>query len=184
VVKVEHLKGTKKRVVAIILAGGKSSRFGKDKAKLKIGSYSLTYYQYKKLKKIFKKVYISTKKDKFCFKTTLIYDKQKQFLPILSLINLLQKFHKIFVIPVDVPLLKVTSIYKLIKLETITSNSPFIGVYNYRDIKKLKENIKKGNFSPRIGKKGLEFEEKELLNLNYKNDFKKWKFQIKKELLN
>ena len=49
---------------AIILAGGKSSRFKKDKSRLKIDK-SLTYHQYKKLKKIFKKVYISSKKDKF-----------------------------------------------------------------------------------------------------------------------
>ena len=52
--KVGLLKENK--IVAIILAGGKSKRFKKDKSRLKIDDKSLTYHQYKKLKKIFKKV--------------------------------------------------------------------------------------------------------------------------------
>lgn len=167
---------------AIILAGGKSSRFKKDKSRLKIDK-SLTYHQYKKLKKLFKNVYISSKKDKFDFNAKIIYDKQKEYLPIFSLINLIQKYHTIFIIPVDVPLIKLSSIKKLIKTKTITSNSPFIGVYTYKDLKKLKQNIKNKNYSPRIGKKTIDLDKIELININYKEDYKKYKWKIKNELI-
>ena len=177
--KVGLLKENK--IVAIILAGGKSKRFKKDKSRLKIGDKSLTYHQYKKLTKIFKKVYISSKKDKFDFKAKIIYDKQKEYLPIYSLINLIQKFNNIFVIPVDVPLLSIKSIKTLLKTKTITSNSPFIGVYSRKDLPKLKQNIKNKNYSPRIGKKSFNFSELELLNINYQKDYLKHKFKIKKE---
>jgi len=53
---------------AIIFAGGKSSRMGRDKALLPFGGYdTLTEYQYRRLSKIFNRVYISTKNDKFNF---------------------------------------------------------------------------------------------------------------------
>jgi len=179
VVKVELLKENK--IVAIILAGGKSKRFKKDKSRLKIGDKSLTYHQYKKLTKIFKKVYISSKKDKFDFKVKIIFDKQKEYLPIYSLINLIQKFNNIFVIPIDVPLLSVNSIKTLLKHKAISQNSPFVGVYSRKDLPKLKQNIKNKNYSPRIGKKSFNFSELELLNINYQQDYLKHKFKIKKE---
>jgi len=168
-----------KNITCIILAGGKSSRFKGDKSRLKIGSYSLTYHQYKKYSKLFKKVYISTKKDKWEFKSKIVYDSYKEYLPIFALIKLIQKFHTIFIIPVDVPLLSEKSIKKLLKTKTITCNSPFIGVYTKRDLKYLKENIKKCKYSPRFGKKCIKIDEKELLNLNYKKEYKKNRFKIK-----
>ena len=170
------------RVVAIILAGGRSKRFKKDKSRLKIGNKSLTYHQYNKLKKIFKKVYISSKKDKFDFKAKIIYDKQKEYLPIYSLINLIKKFNYIFIIPVDVPMLSIQSIKKLLKTKTITSNSPFIGVYSKKDLPKLKQNIKNQNYSPRIGKKTLKLSKLELLNINYQKDYRSNRFKIKRFL--
>ena len=173
--KVELLKENK--IPAIILAGGKSSRFGKDKARLKITDKSLTYHQYKKLKRIFKKDYISSKKDKFDFKAPIIYDKQKDYLPIVTLIHLIQKFHTIFVIPVDVPMLKYQIIKKLLKEKAIIHS--FLGVYTYKDLKKLKYNIKNKNYSPKIGKKSINISDNELLNLNYKKSYKKNRFKIK-----
>ena len=177
----ELLKETK--IPAILLAGGKSSRFGKDKSRLKLTNKSLTYHQYKKLKKLFKKVYISSKKDKFDFKANIIYDKQKEYLPIFSLINLIKKFHTIFIIPVDVPLLSKNSIKKLLKNKAITSNSPFIGIYTYKDLKKLKTNIKNKNYSPRCGKKTLKIDDTELINLNYKKEYIENIYKIKKDVV-
>jgi molybdopterin-guanine dinucleotide biosynthesis protein A len=175
--KVGLLKENK--IVCVILAGGKSSRFKSDKSRLKIGSKTLTHYQYKKYSKIFKKVYISSKKDKWGLKN-IVYDKYKLYAPIFALIKLIQKFNYIFVIPVDVPLLSQNSIKKLLKTETISCNSPFIGVYSRKDLKFLKNNIKKGNLSPRFGKKCIKIDEKELINLNYKNEYNKYRFEIKK----
>jgi len=60
---------------AIIFAGGKSSRMGRDKALLPFGEYStLCEYQYQRLAKIFETVHISTKEAKFDFDAPLIYD--------------------------------------------------------------------------------------------------------------
>ena len=165
------------KIPAIILAGGKSSRFGKDKSRLKLTNKSLTYHQYKKLQKVFKKVYISSKKNKFDFQAPIIYDKQKEHLPILTLINLIQKFHIIFVIPVDVPLISIYSIKKLLKHKTITHS--FLGIYDHKDLKKLKQNIKNNNFSPKIGKITINLKKEELINLNYKTEYKKYKQKIK-----
>ena len=166
-------------ITAILLAGGKSSRFGKDKSRLKLKDKSLTYYQYKKLKKIFKNVYISSKKDKFDFNAPIIYDKQKEYLPIFTLINLIQKFHTIFIIPVDVPLLSKKSIKKLLKHKTTTHS--FLGVYTYKDLQKLKQNIKNKNYSPKIGKKEIKIDKKELINLNYKDEYIKKRYKIKSQ---
>ena len=179
--RVGHLR--ENRVTAIILAGGKSSRFGKDKATFRVASHSLTFYQYKKLKKIFKSVYISTKKDKFEFKAKKLFDRNRSYLPIFSLVNAIKKFNNIFVIPVDVPLLSENSIQKLLKKRAISNNSPFIGVYNRKELKKLQQNIKSGNYSPRIGKKSITIKEEELLNLNYYQDYKKNRVKIEKAVI-
>ena len=46
----------------VIVAGGKSSRMGRDKALLPFGGYSsLAQFQYQKFLPIFEKVYISCK---------------------------------------------------------------------------------------------------------------------------
>jgi len=173
-----------KNIPCIILAGGKSSRFKSDKSRLKLTSHSLTFHQYKKYSKLFKKVYISTKKNRWEFKSKIIYDSHKSYIPIFALIKLIQKFHTIFIVPVDVPLLSEKSIKKLLKTKTITCDSPFIGVYTKRDLKHLKANIKKNKFSPRFGKKCIEIDKKELVNLNYKSDYQKNRFKIKKSINN
>ena len=54
--------------IAVILAGGKSSRMQQDKALLPFGEVnSLAEFQYRRLSKIFSKVYISSKYNKFDF---------------------------------------------------------------------------------------------------------------------
>jgi len=63
-------------IPAVIFAGGKSSRMGKDKASLPFGSYdTLAEYQYQRLKKIFSDIYIGSKTDKFDFNAPLILDR-------------------------------------------------------------------------------------------------------------
>ena len=59
----------KRSVSAVIFAGGKSSRMGEDKSLLPFGTYTtLAEYQHAKLSKLFYKVYLSAKKNKFIFK--------------------------------------------------------------------------------------------------------------------
>jgi len=60
---------------AVIFAGGKSSRMGKDKALLPFADCNtLSEFQYNKLTSLFDKVYISSKEDKFDFEATVITD--------------------------------------------------------------------------------------------------------------
>ncbi len=61
------------KLSAIILAGGKSGRMKKDKSLLPFNEYNtLAEFQYRRLSKIFSKVYISTKNNKFDFEAIYI----------------------------------------------------------------------------------------------------------------
>ncbi|NPA55804.1 MAG: NTP transferase domain-containing protein [Epsilonproteobacteria bacterium] len=170
----------KSDIAAILLAGGASSRFKKDKSRLKILDKSLSFYQYRKLSKLFKKVYISTKRDKFDFRANILYDSYRQYLPIYALRRAILKYHTVFVMPVDMPLVSLDSIKQIIKSQAIVHS--FFGVYTYKDVKKLNQNIKNNNFSPKIDKKTIAITQDELLNLNYQKDYLHNKFRIKKHL--
>lgn len=78
---------------AVLLCGGKSSRMQRDKCFLQINKQSLVKYQFNKLSKLFKAVYISSKEDKFEkeFKN-LILDEAKFYSPLLALKSVLSFF--------------------------------------------------------------------------------------------
>ena len=106
-------------IPCVILCGGKSSRMGEDKSLLPFSSSStLAQYQYEKLKKLFKNVYLSSKIDKFDFisKKELILDKALVYSPIAALQSIFSKLdsQKIFIITVDTPLVKFESIERII----------------------------------------------------------------------
>ena len=62
-------------IPVVIIAGGKSSRMGRDKALLPFGNYeTLVQFQYERLKKIFKDVYISWKNEKIAITNNNIFD--------------------------------------------------------------------------------------------------------------
>ncbi len=105
---------------AVILAGGKSSRMGQDKALLPFGGYeTVTEYQYRRLSTIFEKVFISTKEDKFTFAAPLIYDASNDSSPLQALAAIFKEIKEpFFLLSVDLPLLDVAYIKELIKLYT------------------------------------------------------------------
>ena len=74
---------------AIIFAGGRSPRMGKDKALLPFGKQTtLTAYQYKKLKKVFRHVSISAKENKFNFDCQVIPDIYEECSPLVGLLSI------------------------------------------------------------------------------------------------
>jgi len=109
----------KMSIPCVILAGGKSSRMGEDKAFLPFGSYdTLIEYQYKKLSQIFQKVYIATKPKKFDFDADFIYDTSEIYSPMVALDSIFKFFdakEKVFIIPVDTPFLSFDTIESLVK---------------------------------------------------------------------
>ena len=91
---------------AVIVAGGKSSRMGKDKSLLPFGSYTtLSEFQQERLKPWFTKVYISAKENKFDFDCECIEDKEGVSSPLIGLLSILENIEEdeVFVLSVDAP---------------------------------------------------------------------------------
>ena len=81
----------------VIIAGGKSSRMGRDKALLPFGGFeTLTEYQIHRLTPLFQSLHVSTRtKDKFGFEASFIedittYEAQS---PLIALLSIFQKFN-------------------------------------------------------------------------------------------
>ena len=104
---------------AVILAGGKSSRMGKDKALLPFGGEkSLALYQYNRLSKIFDKVYISSKNNKFGADMDIIEDRISDISsPMVALEAILSsiKGEAVFILGVDMPFVSKEIIDRLIQ---------------------------------------------------------------------
>ncbi|MCW8822146.1 MAG: molybdenum cofactor guanylyltransferase MobA [Sulfurovum sp.] len=107
----------KESIVAIIFAGGKSSRMGKDKALLPFGRYhTLTEFQHHKLSTLFQKVYISAKENKFDFDCRVIEDTYKESSPLVGIISIFETLNaeEIFILSVDAPFVNRDTIEKLL----------------------------------------------------------------------
>lgn len=90
---------------ALILAGGKSSRFGSDKTLLAFrGEPSITHYVFKVLSGIFSDVRVSAKSSKFSPALPLLKDDFEDFAPIFVLSRLdLYFLEPVFISPADMP---------------------------------------------------------------------------------
>jgi molybdopterin-guanine dinucleotide biosynthesis protein A len=110
-----------KKSVAVIVAGGKSSRMLKDKALLPFGDCSsLAEFQYKRLKQLFSEVYISSKENKFDFEVNIIKDVNKVSSPLVALISIFDTLDcdEIFILSVDSPFVSKEIILKLYESST------------------------------------------------------------------
>lgn len=106
----------------VIFAGGKSSRMGEDKALLPFaGKPTLLQYQYERLQKIFKNVYISCKDPKkFDFAANFIEDintKEEIYAPTIGFVSIFNLLHvnEIFVLSVDTPFVGEEEINKILQ---------------------------------------------------------------------
>ncbi len=175
---------------AVLFAGGKSRRMGRDKALLDFGGISLVRYQYERLQALFEKVYISTKEDKFDFKADLIYDTGDTYSPAVALQSVLQTLESeaVFVLSVDAPFVDGDIIYTLYSqlgsrdlavAKTQGGMQPLCGIYTKKVLPLLAQMIQKDNH--RLGflikaanSKIVPFEQEELfLNCNHPHEYEK-----------
>lgn len=180
-------------IPCVIFAGGKSSRMGEDKSLLPFGEKdTITQFQYFRLKKIFKTVYISCKsKDKFDFKANFIEDikTNNTFAPTIGFISVFAKLkvNKFFTISVDSPFISKNEIEKIISLDTKKQDAtiaktkngmqPLCGIYHkslenkFLDMLKNDEH-KLGFLLKSSNTTFVKFEDdKAFMNLNYKNEY-------------
>lgn len=92
----------------VIIAGGKSSRMGSDKALLPFGGFkTLTEYQLARLQPFFESLHVSTKKrEKFDFDVSFIEDNTtyQEHSPLVALLSILEYFKTpVCVLSVDTP---------------------------------------------------------------------------------
>jgi len=104
---------------AVVLAGGRSRRMGRDKALLPFGGYeTLAEYQYRRLSPYFERVWLSAKSDKFPFDAPLILDEGEIYSPMIALRSILghTAAEAVFVLGVDLPFVSIDLIQKLTAL--------------------------------------------------------------------
>jgi len=147
----------KYNMTAVIFAGGKSSRMGKDKALLPFAGYNtLSEFQYNKLSTLFKKVYLSAKEDKFDFDATVITDRYEENSPLVGIISIFETLEEdeVFILSVDAPFVNEEVIEKLLNHEeefdaviakSTSGTQPLCGVYRRSILPLAQKHLREGN---------------------------------------
>lgn len=116
-------------IPAVIFAGGKSSRMGRDKALLPFGGFqSMSEFQHHKLSSLFKEVFLSSKEDKFNFSCKVIKDNYEESSPLVGLLSAFENMQavEIFVLSVDAPLVNADVIQTLIEASKTSRSNAII----------------------------------------------------------
>jgi molybdenum cofactor guanylyltransferase len=180
------------KIPAILFAGGKSSRMGRDKALLPYGGFNtLSEFGCHNLKSVFENVYISSKDDKFDFQANIIFDKFEDSSPLVGIVSIFEtiKDDEFFVLSVDMPCVGKKDILQLLDFadknrdyDAVIAQSPsgiepLFGIYRrsiYDNANRfLKENNHRLNALIKQSKnKFFEFSNEDIfLNLNYPHDY-------------
>lgn len=180
---------------AVILAGGKSRRMGRNKADLYLNDRTFLEIQIDKLKSLgFDEIFVSGYKGINC-NVSVVKDEFADIGPLGGLYSCLKFMtsRKCLVIPVDVPLIPVDEIKKLVYKSKKSNNAitilshngkiePLIGVYGKEIELKVREAIENneysvGKFIKKIGYEVYESTEKDELfeNINYYEEYLKLK---------
>lgn len=173
----------------VILAGGKSSRMGKDKSLMPFGGYdSLCEFQYQKFSTIFEKVYISCKNNKFDFESEIIEDRYEDSSPLVALISIFETLlvEKILLLSVDAPFVDRDTIDRLLEASndrdiTVAKSpngiEPLCGIYSSSILEIAKNQLSQNNHRLNDLLKlsdthFIEFKSEEIfLNMNYIEDY-------------
>ena len=181
---------TKQFNCVVIFAGGKSSRMGRDKSLLSFGGYStLAEYQFRRLSKIFDRVYISAKSNKFDFDTFIIKDCYKDSSPLVGLISVFETIdiNEAFILSVDAPFVNEGIIQKLYK-EALSSSDiivakssnglePLCGIYKKSILPIAKQFLEKNNHRlqdlfKEVNTQEIVFDQKDSFkNINYPHEY-------------
>ncbi len=165
---------------------------GEDKSLLPFGDFAtLTQFQYHRLKKLFKNVYISCKNsDKFDFEAEFIEDVEtKEYAPTAGFVATFEKLdcEKFFVLSVDSPFVDESVITKLLSYDKKDSDAtiartpfgmqPMCGIYHKsleKDFTKMlkSDNHKLGYLLKNSKTEFIAFnDDKVFLNLNYPAEY-------------
>ncbi len=177
----------------VIVAGGKSSRMGSDKALLPFGKYkTLTQYQLQRVTPWFKSVHVSCKnRDKFSFDASFIEDTKEfdEFSPLVALYSILNTLQTpVAILSVDTPFVSKEVYDKLFSyisdFDALIAKSPFgshqlCAIYSPVILQILRENIMQNdhkirNLLAKIKTKYVNFDDDGLFtNLNRPDEYKK-----------
>lgn len=177
----------------VIVAGGKSSRMGSDKALLPFGDFkTLTEYQLNRLKPYFPSLYISAKNSaKFQFEASFIEDisSYSEHSPLIALLSILEHFQTpVCVLSVDTPFVTPEVFEKLYKQldhhDAVIATSPcsshqLCAIYAPSITEKIRELLSHNEHKIRLvlqqsNTHYVPFEDDTLfLNLNYPEEYNK-----------
>jgi molybdopterin-guanine dinucleotide biosynthesis protein A len=196
-----ELQTKRANLSAVIFAGGKSSRMGRDKSLLPFGDYeTMVEYQYRRLEKIFENIAISWKSEKAKFGANSIFDEERFShisAPTVGLYSILKnaKTDYTFIISVDTPLFCLNNIENLIfkaeeNIHDIIASKgkngvePLIAIYHKRVLPKVEKMILEDNHKLKnllnISKTAYVdiVDEKAFINLNYFYEYELAKLKI------
>jgi len=186
-------------IPAVLFAGGQSSRMGKDKTLLPFSGYrSLSEFQYVRLGKLFKTVYISAKNDKFDFQANIIKDLYEVASPLVGIISVFESLEadEVFILSADAPFVdkKVIDVlmhnrkeYDAVIARTESGKQPLCGIYKRSVLPVAQENFKAedhriGNLLNRVDTKFVFFEDDAVFsNLNHPHEYEEAVKRITKE---
>ena len=198
------------KILGIILAGGKSSRFGEDKSTVKLGNKTLLDHTVNKIENEFNEILVISNNKEFNFKNNKIHVVEDciegQLGPLVGILTAMKWVKKnnknykwIASFPCDTPFfdmkfiselkikIKETS-KKLIFLNSDKKRHNIFGLWSVDLIETLEEDIKNGLrkveiWADKIGYENININTKEFdmfLNINTKEDLKKAKENIDK----
>ena len=197
-------------ILGIILAGGKSSRFGEDKSTAKLGNKTLLDHTVNKIENEFNEILVISNNKEFNFKNNKIHVVEDciegQLGPLVGILTAMKwvkknnkNYNWIASFPCDTPFfdmkfiselkikIKETS-KKLIFLNSDKKRHNIFGLWSVDLIETLEEDIKNGLrkveiWADKIGYENININTKEFdmfLNINTKEDLKKAKENIDK----